>query len=77
MQPRREVVHELVKAGNSGIHEYTATHDVTQDEVFSAYITLAVRAMEVAVAMKVPMDIFRDAVSEMWAMLPIFDSKVN
>jgi hypothetical protein len=67
-QPRTEMVLILAEAARQGL--LTEAVNATGDEVFSAVFTLAHTTIKTALAMGGSVESMREAISQMYALLP-------
>lgn len=74
-QSRSEVVNRLVEAATNGMLE--GPRDSTADEVFSAYMTMTLRAVMCAKDLGADMQPFRVALERIWRELPPSHEVVN
>jgi hypothetical protein len=73
-EPREDVVKELIEAATEGML-HKAPVDSTASEVFSAYMTMALRAVICAKEMGADQESLRHAVERLYEELPPLDAK--
>jgi len=70
MVAREEIVEQLCQGAATGMIDVARSTDVTASEVFSAYMTLALRAIQYAKSIDGNVEAMRNAVERMYAELP-------